>query len=60
MKSFFLFFSFLFGSLLSAAPTVTVSILPQKYFVEQIAKDYVNVNVMVVPGANQHTYEPKR
>jgi len=59
MKSFFLFFSFLFGSLLSAAPTVTVSILPQKYFVEQIAKDYVNVNVMVVPGANQHTYEPK-
>lgn len=59
MKSFLLFFTFLFGSLLSAAPTVTVSILPQKYFVEQIAKDFLQVNVMVTPGANQHTYEPK-
>lgn len=59
MKSLLLFFTFLFGSLLSAAPTVTVSILPQKYFVEQIAKDFLQVNVMVTPGANQHTYEPK-
>ena len=59
MKSFLLFLTFLFGSLLSAAPTVTVSILPQKYFVEQIAKDFLQVNVMVAPGANQHTYEPK-
>lgn len=59
MKSLLLFFTFLFGSFLSAAPTVTVSILPQKYFVEQIAKDFLQVNVMVTPGANQHTYEPK-
>jgi zinc transport system substrate-binding protein len=59
MKSLLLFFTLLFGSLLSAAPTVTVSILPQKYFVEQIAKDFLQVNVMVTPGANQHTYEPK-
>lgn len=59
MKYFFLLFTLLFGSLLSAAQTVTVSILPQKYFVEQIAKDFLHVNVMVAPGANQHTYEPK-
>ena len=59
MKFFILLFTLLFGSLLSAAPTVTVSILPQKYFVEQIAKDFLHVNVMVAPGANQHTYEPK-
>jgi len=59
MRSLLLFFTFLFGSLLSASPTVTVSILPQKYFVEQIAKDFLQVNVMVAPGTNQHTYEPK-
>ena len=59
MKSLFLFITLLFGSLLSAAQTVTVSILPQKYFVEQIAKDFLHVNVMVAPGASQHTYEPK-
>jgi zinc transport system substrate-binding protein len=39
-------------------PTVTVSILPQAYFVERIAGDAVNVNVMVGPGENAHTYEP--
>ncbi|NES83601.1 MAG: zinc ABC transporter solute-binding protein [Moorea sp. SIO2B7] len=38
---------------------VTVSILPQKYFVERIGGDTVNVNVMVKPGANPATYEPK-
>ena len=59
MKAFFLLLTLFIGSLLSAAPTVTVSILPQKYFVEQIAKDFLRVNVMVAPGANQHTYEPK-
>ncbi|GAB4302112.1 MAG: zinc ABC transporter substrate-binding protein [Oscillatoriaceae cyanobacterium] len=38
---------------------VTVSIPPQKYFVERIGGDRVTVNVMVEPGANPHTYEPK-
>lgn len=38
---------------------ITVSILPQKYFVERIAGDTVNVNVMVTPGASPATYEPK-
>lgn len=32
--------------------TVSVSILPQRYFVERIAGDRVKVNVMVPPGAN--------
>jgi zinc transport system substrate-binding protein len=36
-----------------------VSIAPQKYFVQQIGKDLVNVQVMVPPGADPHTYEPK-
>lgn len=40
-------------------PTVFVSILPQKYFVQQISGDLVKVEVMVPPGASPHTYEPK-
>ncbi|WP_027360098.1 metal ABC transporter solute-binding protein, Zn/Mn family [Desulforegula conservatrix] len=38
---------------------VFVSILPQKYFVEKIGGNLVEVSVMVEPGANPHTYEPK-
>lgn len=38
---------------------VFVSISPQKYFVERIAGDLVEVSVMVLPGASPHTYEPK-
>lgn len=39
-------------------PTVTVTIEPFRYFVEQIAGDDVNVNVMVPAGSNPETYEP--
>lgn len=38
---------------------VVVSILPQKYFVEQIAGRHVQVTVMVPPGANPAIYEPR-
>lgn len=38
---------------------VFVSILPQKFFVEQIGADLVDVEVMVQPGASPATYEPK-
>ena len=38
---------------------VFVSILPQKYFMQQIGKDFVDVQVMVQPGASPATYEPK-
>lgn len=37
---------------------VFVSIVPQKYFVRQIAGDLVNINVMVPPGSHPAVYEP--
>lgn len=58
---------FLTGSLLvsckgtptdNGKPTVSVTIEPFRYFVEQIAGDDVNVNVMVPAGSNPETYEP--
>ncbi len=42
----------------NAKPTVTVTIPPYKYFVEKIAGDKVDVNVMVSNGNNPETYEP--
>ncbi len=38
---------------------ITVSIVPQKYFVERVGGDHVEVNVMVLPGNSPATYEPK-
>lgn len=38
---------------------VAVSILPQSFFVEKIGGSHVQVMVMVPPGANPATYEPK-
>jgi len=35
---------------------VCVSILPQKYFVEKIAGDLVDINVLLPPGANPRYY----
>jgi len=50
----------LFANIARAEPqTVFVSILPQKFIVEQIGAGAVNVAVMVAPGASPHTYEPK-
>jgi len=37
---------------------VTVSILPEVYFVRQIAGDLFDIDVMVPPGANPAIYEP--
>ena len=39
-------------------PTITVSILPQKYLTERIAGDNFKVNVLVPPGSSAETYEP--
>jgi zinc transport system substrate-binding protein len=39
-------------------PVVVVSVLPQAYFVEQIAGDLVDVEVMIPPGASPSSYEP--
>ncbi|MCK5785283.1 MAG: zinc ABC transporter substrate-binding protein [Candidatus Sabulitectum sp.] len=38
--------------------SVLVSVVPQKYFVEKIAGDLVQVSVLIPPGANPATYEP--
>jgi zinc transport system substrate-binding protein len=38
---------------------VVVSILPQKYFVGRIAGEFAGISVMVPPGSNPATYEPK-
>jgi len=40
-------------------PAVFVSINPQKYFVQRIGKDLVDIQVMVQPGASPASYEPK-
>ncbi len=60
---FFTIISFLLCSaaigLAQQKPVVFVSILPQKYFVEQLAGDVVDVEVMVPPGASPATYEPR-
>ncbi len=39
-------------------PTVVVSILPLKYFVERIADSTVQVKVLVPPGSSPEMYEP--
>ena len=38
--------------------TVTVSVLPQVYFVQKIAGDLVSVQAIVGSGDDPHTYEP--
>jgi len=47
------------GGLSAGRLTVTVSIVPQKYFVERVGGERVDVNVMVLPGNNPATYEPR-
>lgn len=59
MKKIFLIVFLMLSSLSAEKINVTVSILPQKYFVEKIAGDKINVNVMVKPGFSPATYEPK-
>jgi len=39
-------------------PVISVSIIPQQYFIEQLAGDLVEVNVMIPPGASPASYEP--
>lgn len=38
---------------------VTVSIVPQKYFVHKIGGDLIDISVMVPPASSPATYEPK-
>jgi len=39
-------------------PIISVSILPQKYFVEQIAGNFFQVNVILPPGSGPEEFEP--
>lgn len=39
-------------------PVITVSVLPQQYFVERLVGDHFDVNVMVQPGESPESYEP--
>lgn len=59
MKNILIFLSVCVMSAMAENLNVTVSLLPQKYFVEQIAKDKVNVNVMVKQGFSPAIYEPQ-
>jgi len=66
MKKFIKFFAVVSIIAMSCGPAraetpvpVFVSIVPQKYLVQQIGKDKVDVTVMVRPGASPATYEPK-
>lgn len=55
----YLFSILALGSFAFANLNVAVSILPQKFFLEQIGKDKVDITLMVLPGNSPHTYEPK-
>jgi zinc transport system substrate-binding protein len=59
-KSLFLFFVILFAcqpKSKEASNLVSVSILPQKYIVDQISGGLLQVNVLVPPGSSPHNYE---
>jgi len=56
MRVLFLFLIFLSFSF--SKDTIIVSIPPQKYFVEQIAKNLFKIEVIVKPGSNPATYSP--
>lgn len=59
MKKFLLILSLFISFVYANKPQLTVNILPQKYFVEQIVQDKFEINVMVQPGSSPHNFEPK-
>jgi zinc transport system substrate-binding protein len=42
----------------ASRPIVVVSVLPQKYVVDRLADEWVDVEVMIPPGASPATHEP--
>ncbi len=46
------------STIIFAKDSVFVSILPQQFFVEYLAKDFLTVNVLVKPGQSPETYDP--
>ena len=59
MKKYILFLVIFANISVFANINAVVSITPQKFFLEQIGGDKINVTVMVKPGNSPHTYEPK-
>lgn len=57
--SFFILLCVSSISIASDRLTAFVTIEPQKYFVQQIGGDLLEIQVMVPTGADAHTYEPK-
>lgn len=55
---FFLLVLSLASTATAAGLSVFVSILPEKYFVEQIGGSHIAINVLVGPGQSPATYEP--
>ncbi len=39
-------------------PIISVTLLPQKYWIDQLAGEYIETNVMLQNGDNHETYEP--
>lgn len=56
---FFLFFLFFLSNGCFAEINSIVSILPVKYFVDRIGGKDVSAHVLIPPGANPITYDPK-
>ncbi len=59
MRNYLLVFMLFTTILFASKQELTVTILPQKYFVEKIVKDKFDINVMVKPGSSPHNFEPK-
>ncbi len=60
VKAITLLAAFLFTGIATASdkPLVFVSVTPQKYLLERIAGDTVQIEVLVQPGHNPHSYDP--
>lgn len=60
VKGIALLAAILFAGMATAAdkPLVFVSVTPQKYLLEKIAGDTVQIEVLVQPGHNPHSYDP--
>lgn len=54
----FFIISLFLNPIYASVPSVLVTVAPHKFFVEKIAKNTVQVQLVVPAGASAHTYEP--
>ena len=59
MRNYLLIFMLFTTILFASKQELTVTILPQKYFVQKIVKNKFDLNVMVKPGSFPHNFELK-